>query len=84
MTGDDGLVLTQPDEWFLLRWSSRWAELLIDKPSGSGVYGFLIRLGQLRLSVTYPARDWDADPLRPGVPGSYDGPPVDPTRGEAP
>jgi hypothetical protein len=85
MADNGDLVLTQPEEWGRWVWRLSWTELMIDRPDGSGVHGFMLRLGQLRVSVTLPAsgRDRDADPLRPGVPGSYDGPPVDPTRGEA-
>lgn len=34
----------------------KWAELVIDDPAETGCHGFVLRLGKVRLSVTWPAK----------------------------
>jgi hypothetical protein len=35
----------------------RWLEFYVDRPAKSGCYGFMLCIGKLHLSVTWPAED---------------------------
>jgi len=35
----------------------RWLGFVLDRPAETGCYGFVLRIGKLRLSVSWPARE---------------------------